>query len=117
MKHISPVLNEYREILEQEEFEQLVKDLIDSFFEVSPKQLDQLKISYNIRDDEAFKRAAHTLKSSGDTFGFTEFRSMASELETRGCINDFALIKQLVTRLEIEYAKVKTNLQALQDSM
>jgi HPt (histidine-containing phosphotransfer) domain-containing protein len=117
MAEVSSVLEEYRAILEQDEFEQLVRDLIDSFFEVTPKQLDQLRSAQGDNDEDAFKRAAHTLKSSGDTFGFNNFRSMAAELEQRGCSTNEYMNNQLISRLEIEFARVKSNLIALRESM
>jgi len=116
MRPVSPMLDEYREI-EQNEFEQLVRDLIDSFLEVTHKHLDQLINAFQAKENDAFIRAAHTLKSSGATFGATEFGMMAEELELSGCLGDLKNTKQLITRLEIEYAKVKTHLKQLRNDL
>ena len=117
MRHVSSMLDEYREIFEQDEFEQLVIDLIDTFIEVTPKHLDQLKNAFLARDNDTFIRSAHTMKSSGGTFGATEFGAMAAELELLGCFGGLNSTKQLITRLEIEYASVKTHLKDLRNDL
>jgi HPt (histidine-containing phosphotransfer) domain-containing protein len=113
MIEIPPPLKEYQQILDHDEFVVLINELIDSFMETAPAHLDQLKLASGSGDEVAFKRAAHTLKSSGDTFGLLEFRRIAAELETKGCQKNSDNINALISRLEIEYAKAKSYLLAI----
>jgi len=115
MKGLSQVLNDYRQIMEKEDFREFVNDLIDTLNSTTPKQFDQLKDAFHAKDSSGFKRAAHSLKSSGLTFGAAEFTAIAAELEERGCLEDSDEIWKLITRCEMEFAKVKPGLEELRN--
>lgn len=63
-------------------------DLIDTFLEDMPIQLELVKQSLAAQDVEAFRRAAHTIKSNAATFGADALAMQARELETLARGND-----------------------------
>jgi histidine phosphotransfer protein HptB len=58
-----------------------IVDLIDTFLEDAPVQMEQLKQALTTQDTEAFRRAAHTIKSNAATFGADALAAQARELE------------------------------------
>lgn len=56
-------------------------ELIDSFLEDAPQGLAALQAALVAGDAVAFRRAAHSLKSNGTTFGATAFAEAARALE------------------------------------
>lgn len=56
-------------------------ELIDSFLEDAPQGLSALRAALAAGDEVAFRRAAHSLKSNGNTFGATAFAESARRLE------------------------------------
>ena len=56
-------------------------ELIDSFLEDAPQGLAALRSASAAGDAVGFRRAAHSLKSNGVTFGATAFAELARELE------------------------------------
>jgi HPt (histidine-containing phosphotransfer) domain-containing protein len=61
-----------------------VAELVATFLDDAPGLIAALRASAAARDAAAFRRAAHTLKSNGNTFGATALAAMARELENRG---------------------------------
>ena len=64
--------------------EDFVGELIDTFFEEAPTMLAELRRSAAAAEAEAFRRAAHSLKSNANTFGAFALGSLARELELGG---------------------------------
>jgi HPt (histidine-containing phosphotransfer) domain-containing protein len=58
-----------------------VSELVDAYLEEAPKMLGTLRASLAARDEDAFRRAAHSLKSNSMTFGATTLAAMARNLE------------------------------------
>jgi HPt (histidine-containing phosphotransfer) domain-containing protein len=61
---------------------------------------------------EAFRRAAHSLKSNAHTFGALALAAQARELELQGLV---AARPVALDALDAEYARVVTALEALRD--
>jgi len=117
MKGLSTVLKEYRQVIGKDNFREFVNELIDTLNDVTPKQFDQLKGAFHAKDSSVFKRAAHSLKSSGLAFGAVEFTAIAAELEEQGNLEDSDDIWKLITRCEMEFAKVKSSLEELRNEL
>jgi len=113
MKDLSPALNEYRQIMEKADFRDFIIDLIDTFYDATTQHITQLKNAFHDKDDDAFKRAAHSLKSSGRTFNLAEFTAIAVKLESRGCREESNEIKDLIRGCELEFEKAKFTLEEL----
>ncbi|HVF63246.1 MAG TPA: Hpt domain-containing protein [Casimicrobiaceae bacterium] len=58
-----------------------VADLVKTFFEEAPRMLDTLRDALRAGDRDEFRRAAHSLKSNGQTFGAAPLAAMARTLE------------------------------------
>ena len=57
------------------------------------------------------RRAAHTLKSNGATFGATRFSELCRELELQAQAGDLTGASELAGRIETEYAAVAEELR------
>ena len=86
-----------------------VVELVTAFLEEAPRILVELRAAHTAQSVDAFRRAAHSLKSNGLTFGATAMAAMARELETGGLPADSSPIDAL----EHEYAGVAVALKAL----
>jgi HPt (histidine-containing phosphotransfer) domain-containing protein len=90
-----------------------VRELISTFLNDAPGLVGTLRSSLEQRDLEELRRAAHTLKSNGRTFGATTLATLSEELERSaqtGALGDAA---ELVSRTEREYARVEDALEAM----
>jgi HPt (histidine-containing phosphotransfer) domain-containing protein len=61
---------------------EFVGELVDTFLEEAPKMLAELRAALAAGDADAFRRAAHSLKSNALTFGAQALAAKARELET-----------------------------------
>jgi histidine phosphotransfer protein HptB len=60
---------------------EFVTELVDAFLDEAPKMLAALRAALAAGDVDAFRRAAHSLKSNALTFGAAPLAAMARELE------------------------------------
>lgn len=58
-----------------------IDELVDTFLEDAPKLLKDMKAALQANDADAFRRAAHTLKSNGATFGADHLSAIARDME------------------------------------
>ncbi len=84
-------------------------ELVATFFEEAPLMLADLRSALAGGHAERFRRAAHSLKSNGHTFGATPLAELARDLELGGLPADAAPLDAL----EAEYARAAAALQAL----
>ncbi len=61
-----------------------VVELVDTFLAEAPRMLEDLGDALAKNDANRFRRAAHSLKSNGNTFGALALAAMARELELGG---------------------------------
>jgi histidine phosphotransfer protein HptB len=92
--------------------EDFVKELIDTFLEEAPVMLVALRSAFDAGNADAFRRAAHSLKSNLNTFGALALAAKARELELKGPPADAGTIDALVD----EYAGVAAALSGLRDA-
>ena len=90
---------------------EFVDELVDTFLEEAPRMLDELRGAQAVRDAERYRRAAHSLKSNGLTFGALGLAAMARELELAG--PDAPAGDAAVAALAQAYARAATALKAL----
>ena len=88
-------------------------ELVDTFFEEAPGILAELRSAQAQGDVDSFRRAAHSLKSNGNTFGASKLATMARELELSGMNADPALDLEAIAALEAEYARAAAALKEL----
>ncbi len=61
-----------------------VSELVSTFLAEAPGMLGALRLALTQGDADGFRRAAHSLKSNGQTFGATRLAELARELELGG---------------------------------
>ena len=86
--------------------DEFVVDLVATFAADAPPLLAVLRGS----DVDEVRRAAHTLKSNGTTFGATRFAELCRELEEQAKAGDLTGAPALADRIEAEYALVTREL-------
>jgi HPt (histidine-containing phosphotransfer) domain-containing protein len=92
--------------------EDFVKELIDTFLEEAPAMLVALRSAFDAGNADAFRRAAHSLKSNLNTFGALALAAKARELELKGPPAD----AQALDALADAYAGVAAALTGLRDA-
>ncbi len=90
-----------------------VVELVEAFFEEAPVLLGELRRASGAGDAEAFRRAAHTLKSNARTFGAPALAAGAQALETGGLDGMRTAQDAPLAALEAEYIRVAAALKAL----
>jgi histidine phosphotransfer protein HptB len=88
-----------------------VAELVDTFFEEAPGILAALRSAQATGDADAYRRAAHSIKSNSLTFGATALAAAAraQELGGVGSVSD-------VDALDAEYARAAAALKELRDA-
>jgi histidine phosphotransfer protein HptB len=81
--------------LQQAASPEFVTELVDAFLEEGPKMLSEMQTAWTTQSAERFKRAAHSLKSNGQTFGATELAQLARQLELGGLPQDAEALDSL----------------------
>lgn len=89
-----------------------VAELVDTFLDEAPTMLAELRAAQSSPagpSADAFRRAAHSLKSNGQTFGALPLAELARALELGGLPADAAPL----AALEAEYARAAAALRGL----
>ena len=92
-----------------------VGELVDTFLKEAPVMLAELRNARADASAERFRRAAHSLKSNGNTFGAMALGVLARDLELSGLHADPAHDAARLDALEAEYARAAAELKALRD--
>jgi len=90
-----------------------IGELVETFFEEAPGLLAEMGRALDDGDAEAFRRAAHSLKSNGDSFGATRMAALARELETMGRAGRLDEARPKLLQLEAAYEEAAETLRAL----
>jgi HPt (histidine-containing phosphotransfer) domain-containing protein len=86
-----------------------VDELVDTFLQEAPSMLAELRQAWEDGAADRFRRAAHSLKSNGLTFGAIEFAALAKELELEELPNDPAPLEAL----EVSYQRAAAALKEM----
>ena len=93
--------------------EEFVAEVIDTFLSDAPALVETLRTTYEQGNTEGLRRAAHTLKSNGQTFGAGRFSKLCRELEERARSGELNGVAELLDRIEREYAALEQTLASL----
>ncbi len=93
--------------------DEFVAEVIDTFLSDAPALVATLRTTYEQSQADELRRAAHTLKSNGQTFGAGRFSELCRELELRARSDELDGAAELVDRIEREYAALEQTLTAL----
>jgi histidine phosphotransfer protein HptB len=61
-----------------------IGELVQAYFDETPQLLSNLQLALEKQDCEAFRLAAHSIKSTSNSFGALQFGAQAKELELMG---------------------------------
>ncbi len=86
-----------------------VAELVSTFLDEAPRMLAELRRALAAQSADAFRRAAHSLKSNSNTFGASRLGEMARELELGG----LAIGAAPLDALDAEYQRVARALTEL----
>ena len=101
------------EALEETTGADFARELVGTFLQEAPTMLDELRRALAAKDADAFRRAAHSLKSNSYTFGALTLGAMARELELGGVATVIERGGQPLDALAEEYSRVATALTEL----
>lgn len=93
--------------------EDFIGELLDTFLEDAPQLLKTLEGALRSKDAEAFRRAAHSLKSNAASFGAKALSEQAKVLEALGREGKLDEAGDPLKGLAAEYAKVENALKKL----
>jgi HPt (histidine-containing phosphotransfer) domain-containing protein len=91
---------------------EFLAELIDTFLEDGSRLLAEIQAAAANGDAATLRRAAHTLKSNGRTFGAAALGELCQELETRAAAGQLAEVEGLVGRVAAEYTAAAAALTA-----
>jgi histidine phosphotransfer protein HptB len=88
-------------------------EIVDAFLDEAPTRLAELRRGVEQNDSALAGRAAHTLKSNGDTFGAVELVSLCRRLEVAARVNDLVGSADLLDAVDMQWTLVSKDLTAL----
>ena len=107
------VLDELRESIGGDEA--FFSELVDEFLADAPRQLQSLREAATAGDAEACRRAAHTLKGNGRTFGAEELAALCLEVETAAAAGDLDAVLPRLEEIDQAWEQVRAALDAARD--
>ena len=94
-----------------------LSELIATFLADAPALVETLGRSLAAGNAEELRRAAHTLKSNGRTFGATSLAEACQELETAARAGALEGAAELVGRVEARFEKARAALEAVRQEV
>jgi HPt (histidine-containing phosphotransfer) domain-containing protein len=88
-------------------------ELVDELLADAPQQLAALREGLESGSAETVRRAAHTLKGNGRTFGANELAALGLEIEEAAAAGDLAAAGARAGDLEAAWDRVRPALEAL----
>src|SRR4051794_41084150 len=83
-----------------------IVELVDTFLAEAPAMLAELRDAMRDKDDDAYRRVAHTLKANSNTFGALALGDLAQAAETGGLTGDLDADRAALDELEASYGAV-----------
>jgi histidine phosphotransfer protein HptB len=90
-----------------------VAELVETYGEETARLMVGLHQALEQNDAQAFRRCAHSIKSSSATFGANDFAAQARELEMIGKSGDLAGAGPKLVELETSFPAVQVALSEL----
>ena len=93
----------------------LLMALIDTFLSDAPRQVEVARQGLEHGQTDEVRRAAHTLKSNGATFGATSFSELSRQLEALARSGILEGADELIARIDAEYEGVRIALETVRE--
>jgi HPt (histidine-containing phosphotransfer) domain-containing protein len=94
---------------------EFMAQLVDTFLEEGLGILAELRGARAEGNAERFRRAAHSLKSNGNTFGALKLGALARELELKGLDAEPSRDAAALAALEAEFSRAAAELKTLRN--
>lgn len=107
----SNALDQYIDLLGEEEGAEFIIEIIDTFIVDAPNNIRLLNHSMAENDFVTFCRAAHTLKTGCGIVGATLLAENLMRLEETGAEGNLTSIGGLVEQCQSDFQKLKTELE------
>ena len=91
--------------------EELLKTILQGFFEDTPNQINALKEAQRSGDAYQIARQAHTLKSASGSLGATVMQELVLQIETEGEEGNLEQTTSLIDALERAFEELKSVLK------
>jgi len=93
----------------------LLTALIDTFLSDAPRLVEAARRGLEHRQTDEVRRAAHTLKSNGATFGATSLSELSRQLEGLARSGTLEGADELIARIDAEYEQVRIALERVRE--
>jgi HPt (histidine-containing phosphotransfer) domain-containing protein len=93
--------------------DEFIAEVVDIFLADAPALIASLRSALDGQDTEELRRAAHTLKSNGSTFGAVAFSELCRTVEQRAKEGRLDGVSELLDRIEREYKVLQEALASL----
>lgn len=94
---------------------EVLAELVDELLDDAPIRLQTLRAAALSGDADAARRAAHTLKSNGWTFGAGELAGLCQEAEAAAGARDLNALLSRIDEIDKAWGRVRAELLALRD--
>ncbi|BAQ65152.1 response regulator [Geminocystis sp. NIES-3709] len=101
------VIAELREMIGEEDFEEVFSELINAYLEDSPKLIQGLINALENKNLSEIKINAHTLKSSSASLGAMKLADLSKEVELSIIKGDLTNSSRLISQIMSEYEQVE----------
>jgi HPt (histidine-containing phosphotransfer) domain-containing protein len=92
-----------------------IDELVDTYLEDAPRLMTEMHKALGAGDAEAFRRAAHSLKSNSATFGAMHLSALAKELEMLARENKLEAAGSRLPAVQSALENVTTELKGLRE--
>jgi HPt (histidine-containing phosphotransfer) domain-containing protein len=89
----------------------LLTALIDTFLRDTPRLVEAVRRGLERGQTDEVRRAAHTLKSNGATFGAMSLSELSRQLEALARSGTLEGADELITQIDAEYERVRIALE------
>jgi PAS domain S-box-containing protein len=93
----------------------LLTALIDTFVSDAPRLVEAARRGLEHGQTDEVRRAAHTLKSNGATFGATSFSELSRQLEALARSGILEGADEFIARIDAEYQRVRIALETVRE--
>lgn len=95
---------------------QFFAEMLDAFFEDSPRQLAAIRAGLAAGDAESVRRSAHSLKSNCASFGALALSGQCRELEVLAKTGHLEGGADLLTSIEAQFEQVRVALETIREA-
>ena len=88
-------------------------ELVDTFMEETPGILAEMRTALATADADGYRRAAHSLRANGKTFGALAFADLARDAELGGFVGDSMVDERVMDAIDAAYAVATAELMRL----